>query len=184
MDVSISDARTRRVEKTRCARQWSGIRESNPRLHLGKVAYYHYTNPAYRGTSCQLRIYSMALRAGQVPQPVRIPHLRPRALPRLFAICRPPAPVAFELLVDFDDSRRLHYGGLLLPHRESLGPLPVNVYTRESFAVVVEDGHLPVAVLPPPVSKKTGLFLRRPLGRVFRLLFHCSAFASVRVHRD
>ena len=25
---------------------WSGIRESNPRLHLGKVAYYHYTNPA------------------------------------------------------------------------------------------------------------------------------------------
>src|SRR5271154_151552 len=28
-------------------RKWSGIRESNPRLDLGKVAYYHYTNPAY-----------------------------------------------------------------------------------------------------------------------------------------
>src|SRR5579863_5089326 len=27
-------------------RSWSGIRESNSRLHLGKVAYYHYTNPA------------------------------------------------------------------------------------------------------------------------------------------
>lgn len=27
-------------------RRWSGIRESNPRLDLGKVAYYHYTNPA------------------------------------------------------------------------------------------------------------------------------------------
>jgi hypothetical protein len=26
--------------------KWSGIRESNPRLDLGKVAYYHYTNPA------------------------------------------------------------------------------------------------------------------------------------------
>jgi hypothetical protein len=26
---------------------WSGIRESNPRLDLGKVAYYHYTNPAW-----------------------------------------------------------------------------------------------------------------------------------------
>src|SRR5215831_1183747 len=26
--------------------EWSGIRESNSRLHLGKVAYYHYTNPA------------------------------------------------------------------------------------------------------------------------------------------
>jgi hypothetical protein len=28
-------------------KKWSGIRESNSRLHLGKVAYYHYTNPAY-----------------------------------------------------------------------------------------------------------------------------------------
>ncbi len=27
---------------------WSGIRESNPRLDLGKVAYYHYTNPAWK----------------------------------------------------------------------------------------------------------------------------------------
>jgi hypothetical protein len=26
---------------------WSGIRESNSRLDLGKVAYYHYTNPAH-----------------------------------------------------------------------------------------------------------------------------------------
>jgi hypothetical protein len=26
--------------------EWSGMRESNPRLDLGKVAYYHYTNPA------------------------------------------------------------------------------------------------------------------------------------------
>ena len=25
---------------------WSGIRESNPRLKLGKLAYYHCTNPA------------------------------------------------------------------------------------------------------------------------------------------
>ena len=28
-------------------KEWSGIRESNPRLDLGKVAYYHYTNPAW-----------------------------------------------------------------------------------------------------------------------------------------
>ena len=27
---------------------WSGIRESNSRLKLGKLAYYHCTNPAYR----------------------------------------------------------------------------------------------------------------------------------------
>jgi hypothetical protein len=25
---------------------WSGIRESNPHLKLGKLAYYHCTNPA------------------------------------------------------------------------------------------------------------------------------------------
>jgi hypothetical protein len=27
---------------------WSGMRESNPRLQLGRLAYYHYTNPAYK----------------------------------------------------------------------------------------------------------------------------------------
>jgi hypothetical protein len=41
--------------------EWSGIRESNPRLDLGKVAYYHYTNPAYGATSRQAFIYSMAV---------------------------------------------------------------------------------------------------------------------------
>src|ERR1700740_811004 len=35
---------------------WSGIRESNPRLDLGKVAYYHYTNPAW------INIYSTQVR--------------------------------------------------------------------------------------------------------------------------
>jgi hypothetical protein len=36
---------------------WSGIRESNSRLHLGKVAYYHYTNPA-RGGALRLPLYN------------------------------------------------------------------------------------------------------------------------------
>src|SRR5271165_5964129 len=31
------------------------------RLSLGKVAYYHYTNPAYGATSRQAFIYSMAV---------------------------------------------------------------------------------------------------------------------------
>src|ERR1700735_2429674 len=39
---------------------WSGIRESNSRLHLGKVAYYHYTNPARTRTPQFTIIYSMA----------------------------------------------------------------------------------------------------------------------------
>jgi hypothetical protein len=48
-------------------RSWSGIRESNPRLDLGKVAYYHYTNPALGFTSRQAFIYSMAPEPGQDP---------------------------------------------------------------------------------------------------------------------
>lgn len=43
---------------------WSGIRESNPRLDLGKVAYYHYTNPAH-GKMCVVFIYSTGARRGQ-----------------------------------------------------------------------------------------------------------------------
>jgi hypothetical protein len=45
---------------------WSGIRESNPRLDLGKVAYYHYTNPAH-GKMCDVFIYSMGIGPGQDP---------------------------------------------------------------------------------------------------------------------
>ena len=48
-------------------KEWSGIRESNPRLDLGKVAYYHYTNPAYRCISLLLLFYSMPVNAGQDP---------------------------------------------------------------------------------------------------------------------
>jgi hypothetical protein len=44
------------------AGKWSGIRESNPRLHLGKVAYYHYTNPANREVPRPLFIYSTRCR--------------------------------------------------------------------------------------------------------------------------
>src|ERR1700729_3995807 len=45
--------------------RWSGIRESNPRLDLGKVAYYHYTNPARR--LMRHNFYSMRLAREQVP---------------------------------------------------------------------------------------------------------------------
>jgi hypothetical protein len=43
--------------------QWSGIRESNPRLDLGKVAYYHYTNPALRKASASVLFIAWRLRA-------------------------------------------------------------------------------------------------------------------------
>ena len=42
-----ADATTHQQEiPRRRLEEWSGMRESNPRLDLGKVAYYHYTNPA------------------------------------------------------------------------------------------------------------------------------------------
>src|SRR5580698_226405 len=46
-------------------RKWSGIRESNPRLDLGKVAYYHYTNPALCANSSA--IYSTGPNPRQAP---------------------------------------------------------------------------------------------------------------------
>ena len=53
---------------------WSGIRESNPRLDLGKVAYYHYTNPAH-GKMCDVFIYSMGPTRGQGLAPRVFKHL-------------------------------------------------------------------------------------------------------------
>jgi hypothetical protein len=37
------------------------MRESNPRLDLGKVAYYHYTNPAERRISQRLKFIAWRL---------------------------------------------------------------------------------------------------------------------------
>ena len=60
---------------------WSGMRESNPRLDLGKVAYYHYTNPARTDY-----IYSMASARGQDTErsinPVGFQEFASRALMR------------------------------------------------------------------------------------------------------
>src|SRR6266852_4324324 len=66
--------------------KWSGIRESNPRLDLGKVAYYHYTNPARRAISLRHCFYSMAPTPGQVRRQESFKagnHKRPRAIARL-----------------------------------------------------------------------------------------------------
>ena len=51
---------------------WSGIRESNSRLHLGKVAYYHYTNPAYDATKTSLKAFIARPRVSDKSEPVRI----------------------------------------------------------------------------------------------------------------
>ena len=49
--------------------KWSGIRESNPRLDLGKVAYYHYTNPARSVALPHCMFYSMPPTREQALEP-------------------------------------------------------------------------------------------------------------------
>ena len=38
--------------------EWSGRWESNPRLKLGKLGYYHYTTPAEERSLCISRLHS------------------------------------------------------------------------------------------------------------------------------
>jgi hypothetical protein len=64
---------------------WSGIRESNPRLHLGKVAYYHYTNPARKEVQDELPFYSMRPWTEQGLRGTREP--QPRAASRRAEVC-------------------------------------------------------------------------------------------------
>ncbi len=41
---------------------WSGIRESNPHLELGKLAYYHCTNPARMNSGKSIPIATLPLK--------------------------------------------------------------------------------------------------------------------------
>jgi hypothetical protein len=154
-------------------KEWSGIRESNPRLDLGKVAYYHYTNPAYRCISRLLLFYSMPANAGQDP-PLNgnpISKLRSAAkLPIRTGYMRPLA------LIHFENTRRSHHRRSLLPRGEALGSVAVDINARESLTVAIKNRHLPVAVLAPLVAMESrglssgpapGCFALRFLGAVF-----------------
>ena len=54
-------------------------------------------------------------------------------------------------LVYFQDSGSLHDGRFLLPIGEALGAIAIDVDSRKLFAVVIIDGHLPMAMLSAAV---------------------------------
>jgi len=55
-----------------------------------------------------------------------------------------------------ENPRRFDDGRFLLASRKSLSPIPVDVHARKSFAVVVENGNLPVLMLPSLISMQSG----------------------------
>ena len=112
---------------------WSGIRESNPRLDLGKVAYYHYTNPAH-GKMCDVFIYSMGMGSGQEPDRER------------FAATLPCG------LIHFHNSGRFHHRGFFLPLRKFQRAVAVDVDAGEFFAVTVIHGDLPMMMLAAAIA--------------------------------
>ena len=143
---------------------WSGIRESNPRLDLGKVAYYHYTNPAH-GKMCDVFIYSMGTTCGQGlgSRVFEQPH-RSRGTERSWC-GHEGCP-----LVDFHNARGFHDGRFLLAFREFLRAFTVDIDAGEFFAVRVIHGDLPVVVLPPAIALHAACLFRRLLFQVGRPL--------------
>jgi hypothetical protein len=53
--------------------EWSGRWESNPRLKLGKLGYYHYTTPA----PCCILVAAAAKKKGAPRAPLQITDLLP-----------------------------------------------------------------------------------------------------------
>ncbi len=54
-------------------------------------------------------------------------------------------------LIDFEDSRSLHHRRFLLALCEALGAIAVDVDAGKLFAIVVVNGHLPMAMLATTV---------------------------------
>ena len=146
-------------------KKWSGIRESNSRLHLGKVAYYHYTNPAYcllpeafiarrsRSDKCGAGTRFTARADGFRPRRRVIRCFRERLTARL---------------INFHDARGFNDGRFLLSLGKTLGPFAINIDAAELLAVVVIDGDLPMAMLASAVALKPArTLIRFWLGTLF-----------------
>jgi hypothetical protein len=162
-------------------KEWSGIRESNPRLDLGKVAYYHYTNPAYRCISRLLSFYSMPANAGQDPPLNGNPIAKRRSaakMPIRSGDMRPSA------LIHFENARRSHHRRPLLPRGEAFGSVAVDINARESLAVAIEDRHLPVAVFAPLVAMESRGLSRGPASGCSAFRFFGAVFLHVSMPRS
>ena len=156
-------------------------KEIKPRLDLGKVAYYHYTNPAYRCISLLLLFYSTPVNAGQDP-PLNgnpISKLRSAAqMPIRNGYMRPSA------LIHFENARRSHHRRSLLPRGEAFSSVAVDIDARKSLAVAIEHRHLPVAVFAPLVAMKSRGLSRGPACGCFAFRFLGAVFLHVLIPRD
>jgi hypothetical protein len=132
-------------------KKWSGIRESNSRLHLGKVAYYHYTNPACfllseafiacrsRSDKCAAATRFTARADGFRLRRRSIQFFRERLAAKL---------------INFHDTRGFNDGRFLLALGKTLGAFAINIDAAELLAVVVIDGDLPMAMLASAIALK------------------------------
>jgi hypothetical protein len=128
------------------------MRESNPRLDLGKVAYYHYTNPAKNEfTFIARRANPNKFAPASLPQFSRelgasrqIHRERQAQQPRR-------TPQNALSLINFHHASRFHHRRSPLPLGEAGGSLAVDIDTRKLLAVLVVDRYLPVTVLSAPV---------------------------------
>jgi len=72
--------------------------------------------------------------------------------------------------VNLTHPRGAHYGRFLLAIGEPVGPPAIRVNSREAFAVAIEHGYLPVAVLAAPIRTETRAAL---LCFCTRFCFYC-----------
>ena len=124
------------------------MRESNPRLDLGKVAYYHYTNPAKNEfTFIARRANPNKFAPASLPQFSRELGAKPPNPSRTIGALHENA----LSLVNFHHASGFHHRRSPLPLGETGGSLAVDVDARKLLAVLVVDRYLPVTVLSAPV---------------------------------
>ena len=155
----------RRRVKLGPVNKWSGIRESNSRLHLGKVAYYHYTNPAYGATTRRPKTFIAWRSRGDKSAPETRIRTENRRKLRQEGAGEAEQKKPATLLIDFHDARGFHDRRFLLAFGKPLSTFAVNIDASELFAVVIVHGYLPVAMFTPSI-----------LVEPARTLFFCPGF--------
>ena len=146
-------------------KKWSGIRESNSRLHLGKVAYYHYTNPAcFLLSEAFIARRSRSDKCGAAARSTtRADGFRLRRRSIQFFGERLAA-----RLINFHDTRGFNDGRFLLALGKALGAFAIDIDAAELLAVMVIDGDLPMAMLTSAVAlKSASAFISFWLGTLF-----------------
>ena len=61
-----------------------------------------------------------------------------------------------DRLVDFEDASGFHDWGSFLSLGKPFRAFSIDVYPRKLFAVMIENGHLPVLMFAPPIALHAG----------------------------